>query len=247
MEINTKITLVLEWVPEQFPMRVKNIILFLTRYNKPIHGDKQMILTHQLCASLILFMFCWWHHNLLLMTSQSVADDITVCCWWHHSLLLMTSQSVADDITICCWWHHNLLMMTSQSVVDYITMQLQKLTIGPWKHEKRYLTRQIFILFTAIFMTGHVTTCSIYYHFQYCGICNIVDHIKMRLNSILINILHKSMRQIKLNKIKTNLQNLHDSFTTSSVVKYWLTCTRLHDPLGPLILTWINFNASMDK
>ena len=46
------------------------IILFLTRHNKSLYDGKHTILIHQLRVSLALFTFCWWRHNLLLMTSQ---------------------------------------------------------------------------------------------------------------------------------------------------------------------------------
>ena len=46
------------------------IILFLTRHNKYIMTIKTTIFTHCIHVSLTQFLFCWWHHNRLLMTSQ---------------------------------------------------------------------------------------------------------------------------------------------------------------------------------
>ena len=37
-------------------------------------NSKRRFFTHQHCASLALFKFCWWHHNWLCNTS----DDITI-------------------------------------------------------------------------------------------------------------------------------------------------------------------------
>ena len=46
------------------------IILFLRRHNKSINDDKSTIFTHSPRVSFVWFLFCWWHHNRLLMTSQ---------------------------------------------------------------------------------------------------------------------------------------------------------------------------------
>ena len=51
------------------PERVHTLLLLCTRRNKHLYHTKA-VLTHRRHISTTLFMFCWWHCNLLLMTSQ---------------------------------------------------------------------------------------------------------------------------------------------------------------------------------
>ena len=46
------------------------IISFLIWHNESINDDKNDDFCDRPCVSHAQFSFCWWHHNLLLMTSQ---------------------------------------------------------------------------------------------------------------------------------------------------------------------------------
>ena len=57
------------------------IILFLTWYTTQSMTMKSVIVIHCLHFPLPLFMFCWWHHNRLLMMSQ--LPDICDATTWQ--------------------------------------------------------------------------------------------------------------------------------------------------------------------
>ena len=76
-EINTKITL--EWAQKQFNTRVHTSFYFFHDKTNPWITIKTMIFTHRHRVSLAQF-------SLLLMTSQSIADDVTMTrqLWRDH-------------------------------------------------------------------------------------------------------------------------------------------------------------------
>ena len=86
-EINTKITL--EWTQKQFVMWVHAFILFLTQNNKSINDDKNDDLyTSSLCLTRSIF--------ILLMTSQSIAEDVTrTKQLWHDHM-----NSISNSLEI---------------------------------------------------------------------------------------------------------------------------------------------------
>ena len=55
------------------------LIVFHTRHNDSINDDKTTIFTPRTHVSHARFLFCWWRHNLFLMTLQwtHICDAIT--------------------------------------------------------------------------------------------------------------------------------------------------------------------------
>ena len=70
--------LTLEWAQKQFVTRVHALFLFLTRHNESKFDDKNDLYTSFLCLTRSVFV--------LLVTSQSIADDITMIrhLWRDH-------------------------------------------------------------------------------------------------------------------------------------------------------------------
>ena len=71
-KINSKITLKL--AQKQFAMRIHTLFYFLLKITTINMLIKTTIFTHRPHAWLAGFMFCWWHHNRLLMTSQLIVE-----------------------------------------------------------------------------------------------------------------------------------------------------------------------------
>ena len=67
-ETNSKIIIL--WEHDQFVLRIHTSFYFLHDLMNPLMPLQMMICTYQPRVSLTWFMFCWWHHNPLLMTSQ---------------------------------------------------------------------------------------------------------------------------------------------------------------------------------
>ena len=67
-EVNNKTTL--EWAQKQFVTWVHTLFYFLHDVINPSMTMKTTIFSHCPRVSLARFLFCWWRHNWLLMTSQ---------------------------------------------------------------------------------------------------------------------------------------------------------------------------------
>ena len=77
-EINTKITL--NWAQKQFITRVHTLLYFLHDIMNPSVKIKTMIFTHCPHVSFAQFLFYWWRHNQLWMTSQW-PDNCDLIMW----------------------------------------------------------------------------------------------------------------------------------------------------------------------
>ena len=77
---------------------------------------KTTIFTHCPCVSLTRFLFCWWHHNQLLMTSQW-PDNYDMVMWIvisiSHILVCLTSERYAEW-QIQCWDGSNAVNKSTQ-------------------------------------------------------------------------------------------------------------------------------------
>ena len=98
----------------------------------PCNKENQLIMPFTMCFSVMLAVINIARHN---------NDDKK--CDPHTSI-----PCVASSVYV--------LLMTSQSIGVNVTMQSRDLTIVTWACEKRYLTRHISILFTAIFISSRV-------------------------------------------------------------------------------------------
>ena len=87
-EMNTKISL--EWAQKQFVTRVHTSFIFLHDTTNPKMTIKATIFTHHPRVSFARFLFRWWRHNRLLMTSQW-PDNCEATTW------IMITNSLAID------------------------------------------------------------------------------------------------------------------------------------------------------
>ena len=83
------------------------IIIFLTRLNKSMNDDKNDDLyTSSPCLARPRFLFCWWRHNQLLMTSQ-----------WPDNCVAITWIVISDSLD--CDFIHNDSHGRSSKKVTY--------------------------------------------------------------------------------------------------------------------------------
>ena len=124
-EINTKITL--EWAQKQFVTRVHTLFYFLHDITNSWITIKVTIFSHCPCASLAWFSFCWWHHNLLLMTSQ-LSDNCDAIMW------IMTSNSLGIDFI-----HGNIHGRSCKKCKPTMVGQGEPIKWHNWNYVKIYV------------------------------------------------------------------------------------------------------------